>query len=62
MNTFISATINDKGELDLEFNCNSKKEAFIIAATIAAELIKNRNDYNTFCKIVKKVIKNDEKR
>lgn len=61
MNTFINAIINETGALDIEINCISKKEAYILAANIAAELIECRSDYNTFCKLVKKVIKNESK-
>lgn len=59
MAKYIKATINDEGSLDIELNCSSKKEAYIIAAAIAAQMIENRSDYNTFCKIVRKVLNNE---
>lgn len=55
--SYIKAEINPEGNLDTEYKCNSKREAYIIAASLVAELINTRNDYNTFCKILKKVSK-----
>ena len=59
MEAFINAKISEDGNLDVEFNTRSKREAYIMAAAIAAELIENRNDYNTFCKVLRKVLKNE---
>lgn len=60
MERYIKANINDEGSLDVEMNCSSKKEAYVIAAAIAAQMIENRSDYNTFCKMVRKVLNHEK--
>ena len=60
MERYLKATINDEGNLDVEMNCSSKKEAYIMAAALAAQMIENRSEYNTFCKIVRKVLNNEK--
>lgn len=60
---YIKAEINEKAKaVDVDINTPTKHVALAIAAAIAAEIIDNRADYNQYMKMVKNVVKANEKR
>ena len=44
-----------------EYNCNNKREAAAMVASLAVEIIDSRSDYNKLCTLIRKQLKLERK-